>query len=158
MAFRRAGGRRMMVWAIMFLLVDILTKFFAKLYLMRGSKVLIQGFFSLTYAENRGAAFSILHGKQHFLIAVTTLVLVLTGLYVFRMQDELSGLERLAAALFFSGAIGNLLDRVLRGYVIDFFSFSFGSYHFPIFNFADMCITFAVIIFLWSMVRGGKAI
>ena len=114
-----------------------------------GTLPLIQDVFDLTYLENRGAAFGIFQGKAFFLIGLTGLnLLALAGLI-------LSGRLRSpfllwTAGLIIGGGIGNLIDRIFRGYVIDYLDFRL--IHFAIFNFADCCVVVGTLLVLIKLV------
>lgn len=107
----------------------------------------------LEYFENFGAAFSSLIGKRGLLIAVTSLVIFFLLWKLFRLPDEKRFFEmRFCICLLTGGAVGNLIDRVARGYVVDFIYFV--PIDFPKFNFADMCVTggvalLAVLLFFY---------
>lgn len=103
-----------------------------------GSIGLIPGVFHLTYAENRGAAFSILEGKLGFFVAVTVAMVALL-LYMTAKGYIRGVFGKLAASFIVGGAFGNLIDRLIRGYVVDLFDFRL--IHFAIFNVADIFIT-----------------
>jgi signal peptidase II len=114
---------------------------------------LIPSFLSLTYVRNQGAAFGILQSadprfREPFFLAVPLIAIaVITYLY-FRMEPEKKG-SAVALALVLSGAIGNLIDRVRFGYVIDFVDAHWKEiYHWPAFNVADSCIVVGVGILL----------
>ena len=93
---------------------------------VNGPLVLIKGVFELLYSENRGAAFGILQGKQWFFFLVAAAVVIAVLVFV---------------AKLLSGAVGNLIDRAVRGFVVDFFYFSL--IDFPIFNVADCYVVCA---------------
>ena len=99
-------------------------------------RTLIPGVLDLTYTHNTGAAFSILTGKQTFLIAVTAAVLIAMTAYVIRKGKSIFLPEKIALALIVGGGTGNLICRVARGYVIDFINIHI----LPIFNVADICV------------------
>lgn len=116
------------------------------------SKVLIPGFFNLTYITNNGAAFSILSGqpalwRQIFFIGTAGAALVFIWLAQ-RSFGRTSTLYTMALALIAGGAIGNLIDRIRFGFVIDFLDFFMGVHHFPAFNIADSAITVGVALFI----------
>ncbi|MBQ7795721.1 MAG: signal peptidase II [Lachnospiraceae bacterium] len=103
---------------------------------VNGPIVLIDGVFELLYSENRGAAFGILQGKQWFFLIVAVAVVIVVLLFLYKMPAgkryyPLFGCMVLLA----SGAVGNVIDRVSRGFVVDFLYFSL--IDFPIFNVAD---------------------
>lgn len=119
-----------------------------------GSLGLIPGVFHLTYAENRGAAFSILEGKLGFFVAVTA---VMVGLLLYMtVRGYIRGVfGRLAAVFIIGGALGNLADRLCRGYVVDMFDFRL--IHFAIFNVADVFITIGgVMLAVYFLFLEGK--
>ena len=104
---------------------------------------IINNVFHLTYVENRGAAFGILQGKHLFFIIMTIIVMVFIVIYYYKLPSERKyHWMRLALILVASGAIGNLIDRVRLGYVIDFLYFKL--INFPVFNFADICVVVGV--------------
>ena len=116
------------------------------------SKEVVPGFFNLTYLVNNGAAFSILAGqpalwRQLFFVAVASVALVLIMLAQ-RSFGRQSSWYSVALALIAGGAIGNLIDRVRLGHVVDFLEFYIGTYHWPAFNVADSAITVGVALFL----------
>lgn len=145
------------LFVILFVLLDQVTKFAVSKYLIHNS-IKIFDWFKLDYVENRGAAFGFLDGKQTFFIVVTVFVLVFLAFFIYKHYSSLSTLEVWASILLFSGAIGNLIDRVVQGYVIDFISVRiFNVYDFPVFNFADIYVTFAVIVYLLSTISHERS-
>lgn len=115
-----------------------------------GSLPLIQDVFHLTYAENRGAAFSMLQGKTWLLIVVTSII-CLAGLYVlFFSRRRLPVFPSIAIAIALGGALGNLYDRVVLGYVIDMLDFCL--INFAVFNVADSCVNVGVVLLaIWMI-------
>ena len=128
--------------------LDQLSKWLAVEYLKPiRSFSLIEGVFSLHYLENRGAAFGILYGNQVFLITMSILVTSVIIYFYGRIpQTKRHFYIRIVAVLIVSGAIGNLIDRIRLGFVIDFFFFEL--INFPIFNIADSLIVIAAILLL----------
>lgn len=108
----------------------------------------IKGFFYLTYCENRGAAFSILQNFRWGFVVLTVAALVFMIRFMIRYK---STLFRWSMALLFSGALGNMLDRALKGYVVDFFHFYPFGYDFAIFNVADIFINIGVVLLIIFM-------
>ena len=109
--------------------------------------------FSLFYLENRGAAFSIFENKQLFLILFTSLLcVVIIGMILFyKSQNAWSWV---ACILVLGGGIGNLIDRIRLGYVVDYLKFSFFP---PVFNVADICVVTGVILFIIHVLLGEYA-
>lgn len=112
--------------------------------------VLIPNFLSFIYAENKGVAFSMLSGNRLFIIGVS-IILLLVLLHM--LKNDLNNkddktLLNFSYGLLFGGIFGNLIDRVIRGYVIDYVSLKIFGYYFPIFNLADVAITVGVILLI----------
>ena len=101
--------------------------------------------FDLTYLENRGAIFGSMAGQRWFLIGFTSLV-ILVGIFVLFRYMKRSKLLSTAISLFIAGGIGNLIDRIRFGYVVDMFELKL--FRFAIFNFADICVTFAFVMIM----------
>jgi len=113
---------------------------------------LIPGFFSLTYLTNTGAAFGILAGqpalwRQIFFVGVGLVALVVICFMYRRLRNDSTWYE-VALAFIAGGAIGNLVDRLRLGSVVDFLDVYVGTHHWPAFNVADSAITVGVAIFL----------
>jgi len=133
--------------------LDQVTKYLAVKYLMPiGSYPVIKNFFHLTYVENKGAAFGMLQNKTLFFIVITVIV----GAVLIYSMIKLPGnsVYNYTLAMILGGAIGNLIDRVRLGYVVDFINFKF----FPaVFNVADSFIVIGAIILGYLMIFKGKA-
>lgn len=106
---------------------------------------IINGVLNFTYCENRGIAFGIGQGGAKIFALITLLIIIVALIYIAFKFNKLKGLTVFGIALVISGGIGNLIDRLFRGYVIDYIDFS-EIVDFPIFNFADICIVVGVII------------
>ena len=124
-----------------------------------GQKVIIPDFFSLYYVRNTGSAFSLFADKPwgiYFLSGVSILLGVV--IFVFMIKSSVRGFKliSLAFCLLTSGAVGNLIDRIAYRYVIDFLRFDFGSYTFPIFNFADICAVLGTILLICVIIFDSK--
>ena len=108
---------------------------------------LIKGFLDINLVHNTGAAFSFLEGGRILFVAIAILVVVLLSIYIYN-SEFVDGKKTLVYSLLLGGIVGNLIDRIIHGYVIDYISFTIINYKFPVFNFADSCIVIAVIIAL----------
>lgn len=126
--------------------IDQLTKYSAVLYLKgKSAKEILSGVFELQYLENHGAAFGILQNQRWFLLVITILILCFIGFLYTRLPEGRKYLPlRFTALLIAAGAVGNMADRIINGYVIDFLYFSL--IDFPIFNVADCYVVVAAII------------
>lgn len=118
---------------------------------------IINGVLNFTYCENRGIAFGIGQGGAKIFALITLLIIIVALIYIAFKFNKLKGLTVFGIALVISGGIGNLIDRLFRGYVIDYIDFS-EIVDFPIFNFADICIVVGVIIIGISYLKneGGE--
>lgn len=137
------------------LALDQWTKSLARAYLLgpdgRGprSVPLIGEYIRLTYVENRGAAFGLLQDQTAFFILVGLVVIVVI-VASYRQIKEPSWSLNLALGLQMGGAIGNLIDRIRTGYVVDFFDLTF----WPVFNIADSAICVGVGLLAWHLLFG----
>jgi signal peptidase II len=147
------------------ILLDQLTKWLIQTHIPYGSAVpVIPGFFSLVYVSNTGAAFSIFQGNNFFFIALALVALAAVLFWLIRDQfnpnkeQRMSVIAKIAFSLFAAGIIGNLLDRILKGSVVDFLDFYFKRYAWPSFNVADSCICIAAgLMVLMSFRRSNAA-
>lgn len=141
---------------IILLLVDQISKILViKLLDITSSIELIKNFFYLTYIHNNGAAFNILTGQRIFLILIAIVILIVFFNYLRKTKVE-GKIEKLAFSLVIGGSLGNLLDRILRGYVIDFIDIKIFKYNFPVFNLADTFIVIGVFLLLIILSKKEK--
>ncbi len=127
-------------------IVDLITKYVIQNHIALQNVEIIKGFFSLTYAENTGMAWSLLSGKQAFLSIVSAIAIGVMIYYV--VAKNVDRFTKVALALMIGGAAGNLFDRLFLGYVRDFLDFIIFGYDFPIFNVADSALTIGVILLI----------
>ena len=112
-----------------------------------GSISIIPDFFSVSYVENDGAAWSIFSGNRIFLILISVFALILIYNYFFKIKN-IKTVEFISYSVLIGGIIGNLWDRLKYGKGIDYLDFKIFGYNFPVFNFADICIVISVILLL----------
>lgn len=138
------------------LVIDQIIKYLFSNYIT--GFVLIPNFISFVYAENKGVAFSMLSGSRIFIILMTIfLCFIIT--YMLKKEKYNKKNEKLiilSYGFLFGGILGNLLDRIIRGYVIDYVSLNLVGYRFPIFNLADLFITIGVILLLIKSFKEDK--
>ncbi|MBM7565734.1 signal peptidase II [Paenibacillus sacheonensis] len=135
--------------AVFVLVVDYASKKWVEHSLaMYETKHVLGDFFIITSIRNKGAAFSILQEKRTLFLIIT--LIVVAGIVWYLMKNRKSGKVLLLSGLglVLGGAVGNFIDRLLYGEVVDFLQFTFGSYVFPIFNLADsgICIGVGMIL------------
>ena len=135
---------------IIFLILDQLTKYWVvKAIPFAARQTVIPGFFNLTYVTNTGAAWGILSGRYWLLLTISGLVFAAAIWYLRTLTDGWK--ERyFAIFLVMSGILGNSIDRIFRGAVVDFLQFYIGKYVWPSFNVADSCICVGVFIYILS--------
>lgn len=138
--------------------LDQFTKYIVSLTLAPHAMVEVTPFFNLVLAYNRGAAFSFLAGasgwQREFFIAVALLAAAWIVWLLRRHSREL--LFSAALALVLGGAIGNVIDRIVLGAVVDFLDFHAYGYHWPAFNVADSAITCGAALLIWDGLRPRK--
>ena len=115
-----------------------------------GAMQLIPGVVELRYSLNEGMAFSLLWGRQGFLIAVTSVALIALTVYLFWKRPPL--VERIAWTMVLGGGVGNLIDRVVSGRVVDYINLQF--IDFAIFNFADIYVTGGIALLFVAVLAG----
>lgn len=129
------------------ILLDQVSKFAAVKYL-KGNEpyIIINDVFRLYYIENSGAAFGILQNRKSLFIIITSIVVVSIIFFLVKYPNDVNKLMKISMVLLVGGAIGNLIDRIRLGYVIDFLSVKLPwGYNFPVFNFADIFVVLGTI-------------
>lgn len=146
------------IWIISFIciIIDQIIKFIINNNInLYDQNTIIDNFFNLTNVRNYGAAWSILTGSRIMLIIVTILIMI--GLYYFFIRKEkLKKYEKVIYGFLYGGIIGNLIDRIFRGYVIDYLEFYIFGYNFPVFNLADILIVISMFFIIISVIKGDK--
>lgn len=152
-AFCAAAG--LVIMAVLTAL-DQYTKYLAaSLLKAKEPLVLINGVFELEYLENHGAAFGVLQGRKEFIVLAGIIILIVIGYCYYRLpRTKKYDPLRILAAVLAAGAVGNMIDRVWHGYVIDFFYFSL--IDFPIFNVADIYVVVSMILLVLLVFFGYK--
>lgn len=127
------------ILSVFLMAVDQATKFFTVSSVPLGGDgmTIIKNVLSVTYCQNTGGSWGFLSNHQIFLILATIIVLIGASLYIIKAKPK-SRLFRLGASLVYAGALSNLADRLLRGFVVDMIRTDFMD--FPIFNIADCCV------------------
>ena len=140
--------------SLLFVVIDQVVKILVinKMALQQ-SITIINNFFNITYVRNTGAAWSILSGNVLLLIMISVLALVTIYYYLIKDKD-LNKIDIVSYSMLIGGIIGNLIDRIVHGYVIDYLDFKIFNYNFPIFNIADTLIVISIIIIGISLIVG----
>ena len=154
----RTKGKIVFSLLVFIILLDQISKFIVdRTMALNHSIPVIQNLFSLTYIRNTGAAFGILAGSDAafrlpILIVFSLLAIGFIGMMLRRLPESEKGLIT-ALTFIMGGAIGNLVDRVVYGEVIDFLDFYWSQFHWPAFNFADSFISLGVLITSYYLIR-----
>ncbi len=138
--------------AMGFMLLDQLIKLIVTANMNLHEEIsIIPKFFSLYYIKNTGAAFSIFGNKTLFLILISLLCLIILKNYIKKLK-RVTNLSIISLGLMTGGIIGNLFDRILYKSVIDYLSFNFFGYSFPVFNLADIGITVGAALLILDLI------
>ncbi len=160
---RKSGSGGMLQWlglAFVILLIDQFTKVLIVGFYQLGDSTTVTSFFNVVRVHNSGAAFSFLAGSSGWQRWFFTVIGVLAACVILWLLKSHSGqkLFALALACILGGAIGNVIDRLLYGYVVDFLDFHWHHWHFPAFNVADSAITIgAACLILDELLRVRRA-
>lgn len=149
------------ITVILTLVIDQWTKHLVHMSFRWGESVeVIKNIFALTYVRNSGAAFGLMHRapawfRDPFFIVVPVAAMIVIAVLFIKLKDDQKG-TAWSLSLILGGAVGNLIDRLRFGYVIDFLDFHWKEvYHWPAFNVADSCIVVGVaLMFLQSLLQG----
>lgn len=135
-----------LIAAVLLVAVDQITKYIALTQLKPiVSVTFIDGFMDFTFVENRGAAFGIFSGKTWLLLVISIIICAVLVWAMTKMPKTKEYRKlRVTFVLILSGAVGNIIDRALRGYVVDFFEFTFIKW--PVFNMADIYVVVGTIV------------
>lgn len=138
--------------------IDQFTKYWALTTLKPVSSIpVVEGLLSWTYVENRGAAFGIFAGKTWLLLGVTACVICFLS-YLLVAKKLHSNIEKVSISMILAGGAGNFLDRLTRGFVVDFIDIN-QLFSYPMFNFADCCVVLgavAMVFYVFSQERKVK--
>ena len=144
--------RRSLIFALLIIFIDQITKFaIDNSFLMGETLPLINGFLSITKVYNTGASWSMFSGMLNMLIVIS-----IAAFFCFIYYQDFFKINMrniIAFGFIYGGLFGNLIDRIDRGAVVDFIHLRFGTYDFPIFNFADVSLVLGfmmLIIALWK--------
>lgn len=135
------------VISIILVLIDQISKKIIELnYNIGDSKEIIKNFFYITSHRNRGAAWGILQNSRYLFLFITILFLFLLFFYIYKNKVLLKINDYVMFSLIIGGALGNFLDRIIKGEVVDFLDFHIFGYDFPIFNLADTFICLGIFL------------
>ena len=145
--------KKSLIIATIIIVIDQLIKILID-NLLSTSIVIIPNFFSLQKVYNTGAAWSILSNGTSILIIIAIIAFLL--LLKYQNKFKINFRNTLAFGLIYGGLIGNLIDRIVYGYVIDYLRFIIFNYDFPIFNLADSAIVIGFILLILAIIKGEE--
>jgi len=141
--------------SLIVIVLDQLTKWWISTTFELYESIAVMPFFNLTLVHNTGAAFSFLAQaggwQRWFFTAIAIVVSIVLIVWLTRLEKNQYGMAT-ALSLVLGGAIGNVIDRIAYGYVIDFLDFYYQNWHYPAFNIADMAIVLGAIILLYQAI------
>ena len=128
---------------IIIVLIDQLSK----LLIINKKITIIPNFLNFTYTENTGGAFSL--GRNYIILAISLILII--GIVIYLVKNKSKITSYIPFVLIIAGSIGNLIDRIFRGFVVDFIDVNL--FNFPNFNIADICIVFGIIILCKKLIN-----
>lgn len=159
-AMRELGMLKWLWLSLLAIVLDQASKLIVDSSMQLYESIPLMPYFNLTYVHNTGAAFSFLSeagGWQRWFFAALALIIsIVLSVWLARLQKH-ETLLAVALALILGGAVGNLIDRLAYGYVIDFLDVYYNSWHWPAFNIADSAITSGVMLMLAESFGLGKS-
>ena len=137
-------------------ILDQITKalviFFFELY----ESIVILPFFNITFVVNYGFAFGLFNNPSLNQILVSIIILIIILYFLYLLMKTQDKIFQLTLVIILAGAIGNFIDRIYRGYVVDFIDIYIGKFHWPAFNIADSCITVGFVIMMINILFLNK--
>lgn len=145
--------KKVIIFSLILIFIDQISKLILNKVLVLGkSYTLLDRFLYFTKAYNDGVSFSMLSGKRFLILIISLIILIFLYFYMKRFKENTKNI--IAFSLVFGGLLGNFIDRIFYGYVIDFIDFYVFNYNFPIFNFADAFICIGIVLLLYSVYMG----
>ncbi len=150
--------RKYILLSVFYVLLDHITKFFVINNIPYYSSIKINDYFSFVNISNTGVAFSMFQNNNIFFLVLVSLVILFLIYFIVKNKNELTKLQLHSLFLILSGGIGNLIDRIFRGAVVDFIDVGYKDvYRWPAFNVADSCVCIGIALFIISILFFNKA-
>ncbi|MCB4791100.1 MAG: signal peptidase II [Elusimicrobia bacterium] len=143
-------------YILLIVLFDQVTKYLVRKNLFLGQAVPVTSFFQVSYYTNTGIAFGMFKGANTVFTVLTIIFFIVFVVYFKKYEHTFSKIQRVSFILILSGALGNLLDRLVHGSVIDFLEFHIKSHYWPAFNVSDSCVTIGGVLLFWSILTGSE--
>ena len=146
--------KKIWVYTFIIVLLDQISKILVDNFLSY-ELTIIPNFFSITKVHNTGGAWGIFGGNS-LILACISLIVIFAMIEIILNDKKITKIDTLSYSFILSGIIGNLIDRIVRTYVIDFLSFNIFGYDYPVFNIADIFIVLGVIICIIVTIKEDK--
>ena len=156
--FNNKNNLNLLFFSILLLIIDQVTKalIVSRFDLYESAPVV--PFFNLTFVVNYGFAFGFLNSPSLNQIIVSTVILSIIIYFLYLLIKTQDRVFKICLVLILSGALGNFIDRIFRGYVVDFIDIYVFNYHWPAFNIADSCISLGFVILIFNILFLNKKI
>lgn len=142
------------IMIILIIVIDQVTKFAIVKNIYASSLTVLEEIMNFTYVENRGGAYGIGNDSTLMFIIVNAIVITLITKFILSKKNDISTYILVSLGLILAGGIGNLIDRIFRGFVVDFLDFN-PLIKFPVFNIADICIVLGCVLVIISFIHNA---
>ena len=156
--FSNKSNSNLIILFVLILILDQITKFLVINNLDLYESIALLPILKLTFVVNYGFAFGFLNNPSLNQIFVSIIILIIIFYFLYLLIKTQDSIFRFTLVLILAGALGNFLDRIFRGFVIDFIDVYIGKYHWPAFNIADSCITVGFMILIVNILFLNKKI
>ena len=144
----------MIIFTIIFLALDVISKLIISKYISVNKSIkIIHNFLNITNVRNTGVAWSLFDNQTILVLIVSIIVIIGIIIYITKNKPKTKN-EKIVYSLILGGALGNLIERLIHGYVTDFIDINIFGYNYPIFNLADTCIVIGAILLIIISWRG----
>ena len=150
----RSNSKRILLimsFIIIMIIIDQLAKIYIIENMYNSSISIINGILNLTYVENTGGAFGIFNNNIILFILINIIIIIALVKYLLVKQQDANVITLIAISMMLAGGIGNIIDRIFRGHVIDYIDIS-PLITYPVFNFADICVVIGVVILIIDII------
>ena len=156
--FNNKSNLNLLIFSIILLIIDQVSKAMIVSQFDLYESMSVAPFFNLTFVVNYGFAFGFLNSPSINQIIVSVVILSIIIYFLYLLIKTQDRVFKICLVLILTGAVGNFLDRIFRGYVVDFIDIYVFNYHWPAFNFADSCISVGFVILIFNILFLNKKI
>ena len=156
--FNNKSNLNLLIFSIFLLIIDQVSKAMIVSQFDLYESISVASFFNLTFVVNYGFAFGFLNSPSLNQIIVSIVILSIIIYFLYLLIKTQDHFFKISLVLILSGAVGNFLDRIIRGYVVDFIDIYVFNYHWPAFNIADSCISIGFVIIIFNILFLNKKI